>query len=566
MGWRESDYARPIVAVVNPWNELNTCHTHFPERVQDIKLGVLAAGGTPVEIPVMSLGEQLMKPSAMMYRNFLALEVEEVLRAYPVDSAVLLGGCDKTTPGVLMGAISMNLPCVYAPAGAMMRGHFRGETVGSGADVWKHWDERRAGRMSQCEWRALEDGIARTPGVCMTMGTAATMMIAAEALGFCLPGASSLPAVDSAHRRMARDAGRRAVELARAGLRPADILSAESFDNAVAAVALCGGSTNAVIHLTALARRAGIDLPLERFAGVSARTPLLLDLKPAGKYVMEDFHRAGGMSALLNRARDFLRLEARTVMGGCLGDDIPESARVYDDAVIRPLSDPLQAGGALAVLRGSLAPDGCVIKAAAASRALRRHAGAAVVFDGMADLKARIDDPDLAVDADSVLVLRGAGPVGGPGMPEWGQLPIPKKLLRAGTRDMVRISDARMSGTSYGACVLHVAPESAVGGPLGWVEDGDMIELDIENGRLDLRVSEEEMTRRRSIAPQNPRAADYPSGYAWLYRRHVMQANEGCDFDFAPAARARRASRTFFNGGELRFRDFAVAFSNGAGA
>ena len=488
MGWRESDYARPIVAVVNPWNELNTCHTHFPERVQDIKLGVLAAGGTPVEIPVMSLGEQLMKPSAMMYRNFLALEVEEVLRAYPVDSAVLLGGCDKTTPGVLMGAISMNLPCVYAPAGAMMRGHFRGETVGSGADVWKHWDERRAGRMSQCEWRALEDGIARTPGVCMTMGTAATMMIAAEALGFCLPGASSLPAVDSAHRRMAREAGRRAVELAREGLRPADILSAESFDNAVAAVALCGGSTNAVIHLTALARRAGIDLPLERFAGVSARTPLLLDLKPAGKYVMEDFHRAGGMSALLNRARDFLRLEARTVMGGCLGDDIPESARVYDDAVIRPLSDPLQAGGALAVLRGSLAPDGCVIKAAAASRALRRHAGAAVVFDGMADLKARIDDPDLAVDADSVLVLRGAGPVGGPGMPEWGQLPIPKKLLRAGTRDMVRISDARMSGTSYGACVLHVAPESAVGGPLGLVEDGDMIELDIENGRLDLRV------------------------------------------------------------------------------
>ena len=331
----------------------------------------------------------------------------------------------------------------------------------------KHWDERRAGRMSQCEWRALEDGIARTPGVCMTMGTAATMMIAAEALGFCLPGASSLPAVDSAHRRMAREAGRRAVELAREGLRPADILSAESFDNAVAAVALCGGSTNAVIHLTALARRAGIDLPLERFAGVSARTPLLLDLKPAGKYVMEDFHRAGGMSALLNRARDFLRLEARTVMGGCLGDDIPESARVYDDAVIRPLSDPLLAGGALAVLRGSLAPDGCVIKAAAASRALRRHAGAAVVFDGMADLKARIDDPDLAVDADSVLVLRGAGPVGGPGMPEWGQLPIPKKLLRAGTRDMVRISDARMSGTSYGACVLHVAPESAVGGPVG---------------------------------------------------------------------------------------------------
>ena len=311
MGWRESDYARPIVAVVNPWNELNTCHTHFPERVQDIKLGVLAAGGTPVEIPVMSLGEQLMKPSAMMYRNFLALEVEEVLRAYPVDSAVLLGGCDKTTPGVLMGAISMNLPCVYAPAGAMMRGHFRGETVGSGADVWKHWDERRAGRMSQCEWRALEDGIARTPGVCMTMGTAATMMIAAEALGFCLPGASSLPAVDSAHRRMAREAGRRAVELARAGLRPADILSAESFDNAVAAVALCGGSTNAVIHLTALARRAGIDLPLERFAGVSARTPLLLDLKPAGKYVMEDFHRAGGMSAAAQSGARFFAFGRR---------------------------------------------------------------------------------------------------------------------------------------------------------------------------------------------------------------------------------------------------------------
>lgn len=534
MGWRESDFARPIIAVVNPWNELNTCHTHFPERAQDIKLGVLAAGGTPVEIPVMSLGEQLMKPSAMMYRNFLALEVEEALRAYPIDGAVLLGGCDKTTPGVLMGAISMNLPCVYAPAGAMMRGHFRGETVGSGSDVWRHWDERRAGRLEESEWRALEDGIARTPGVCMTMGTAATMMIAAEALGFCLPGASSLPAVDSAHRRMARESGRRAVELAREGLRPGDFLSAESFDNAIAAVALCGGSTNAVIHLTALARRAGIDLPLERFARIAAGAPTLLDLKPAGKYVMEDFHRAGGILALLNRARDFLRLEARAVTGESLGDGVPWTARVFDDDVIRPLSDPLLAGGALAVLRGSLAPDGCVIKAAAASPALRRHAGAAVVFDGMADLKARIDDPNLAADANSVLVLRGAGPVGGPGMPEWGQLPIPKKLLRAGVRDMVRISDARMSGTSYGACVLHVAPEAAAGGPLAWVEDGDIIEMDVGAGRLDLRVSEEEMARRRERSPKSRLAAEYPSGYAWLYRRHVTQANEGCDFDFAP--------------------------------
>ena len=530
LGWDAAEYSRPIVAVVSAWNELNTCHAHFPERAGDAKRGALQAGGTPAEIPAMSLGEQLMKPSAMLHRNLLAMETEEALRAYPVDGAVLMGGCDKTTPGLLMGAISMNLPCVYLPAGPMMRGHWRGQTLGSGADVWKRWDERRAGKLSKAAWLEIEDGIARTPGTCMTMGTAATMMLAAEALGFSLPGASSLPAVDSEHRRMAKRAGRRAVEIAKAGLRPSDFLSADSFDNATTAVLAAGGSTNAVIHLLALARRAGISLSLERFAELSAKTPLVANLKPVGDFVMEDFHIAGGSRALLERIRPLLKTEAMTVNGKTLGENIA-GAECFNDEVIRPLDSPVEAAGGLVVLRGSLAPDGCVMKAAAASPELRRHRGPAVVFEDMADLKARIDSPELGATARSVLVLRNAGPVGGPGMPEWGQLPIPRRLLESGVRDMLRVSDARMSGTSYGACALHVSPESAAGGPLGLVRDGDEIEMDAAAGRLDLLVEESELARRRGLARKGrPRKL---SAYASLYVRHVTQAHLGCDFDFA---------------------------------
>ena len=533
MGWEESDFSRPIIAIVSTWSDLNTCHSHFPERVADIKRGILQAGGVPVELPAMSLGEQLMKPSAMMYRNFLAMQTEEMLRAHPVDGAVLMGGCDKTTPGVLMGAISVNLPCVYLPAGAMLHGHFRGETLGSGTDVWKYWDERRSGKLSKKIWLEVEDGIARTPGTCMTMGTAATMMLAAEALGFSLPGASSIPAVDSHHRRLARQTGACAVAAVLENRRSSDFLSPASFDNAIAAVVLGGGSTNAIIHLVALARRAGLTLSLEHFAAIAARTPTLLNLKPSGDYVMGDFHRAGGVLALLNRARKFLRPRARTINGKTMGANIPKEAAVYDDDVIRPLSRPLVTGGGLAVLRGSLAPDGCIIKPAAATPRLLQHTGMAVVFENMADLKRRIDSPNLEVTADSVLVLKNAGPIGAPGMPEWGQLPIPKKLVRAGVRDMVRISDARMSGTSYGTCVLHVAPEAAAGGALGLVQNGDPICLDVRRGRLDLQVEKQELARRRQHWRPTHTGEKYQSGYAWLYTHHVMQANEGCDFDFA---------------------------------
>lgn len=536
LGWRDDDFGKPVIAIINTWSELNTCHGHFPERVGDIKRGVWQAGGVPVELPAMSLGEQLMKPSAMMYRNFLAMETEELLRAYPVDGAVLMGGCDKTTPGVLMGAVSVNLPCVYVPAGAMMRGHFRAKTLGSGTDVWKYWDDKRAGLLPPTQWREIEFGIARTAGTCMTMGTAATMMIAAEALGLSLPGASSLPAVDADHRRMARAAGIRAVEVARIGYKPSDILSPDSFDNAITAVMAAGGSTNAVIHLTALARRCGFDLPLLRFEQLATKTPIIANLKPAGDYVMEDLHRAGGILALLNRINFLLHKNAKTINGKTIGINI-RAAKSYDDDIIRKTKNPLAESGGLRILRGTLAPDGCVIKPAAAEARLHKHEGRAVVFADIADMRSRINSPSLQVDGDSVLVLQNAGPVGGPGMPEWGQLPIPQKLLQKGIRDMVRISDARMSGTSYGACVLHVAPEAAVGGAIGLVKNGDIISMDIEKGRLDLRVAKSELARRAKDKKREKNAnrsvQKAQSAYTRLYTENVMQANEGCDFGFA---------------------------------
>jgi len=526
---RDEFVGKPVIGIVNTWNEMNTCHTHFPQRVQDVKRGVLSAGGFPVELPAMSLGEQLMKPTAMMYRNFLAMEVEELLRSYPIDGAVLMGGCDKTTPGVLLGTISMNLPCIYVPGGAMLRGHWRGETLGSGTDAWKYWDERRSGKLDTKSWFEIEDGIARSPGTCMTMGTAATMMSMADALGMSLPGASSIPAVDSNHNRMASLSGRRAVDLVWQDIKPTDILTEQAFENAIKVQMAIGGSTNAIIHLTALARRAGVPLDLEIFDRISQGIPLLANIKPSGKYVMEDFYYAGGLTALMKRLEESLNLETVTINGKTLHDNL-EGTEVFNEDVIRPLENPVSTAGGTAVLRGSLAPDGAVIKPTAAEKRLWKHRGSAVVFKDIRDLKARVDSEDLKVTADSVLVLQNAGPVGGPGMPEWGQLPIPKKLLNQGVRDVIRISDARMSGTSYGACVLHVSPEAALGGPLGLVKDGDEIELDVEKRRLDLLVSQSELdTRRRRWEPPESKAS---RGYAKLYADHVTQAHEGCDFDF----------------------------------
>ena len=526
---RDEFVGKPVIGIINTWNEMNTCHTHFPQRVQDVKRGVLSAGGFPVELPAMSLGEQLMKPTAMMYRNFLAMEVEELLRSYPIDGAVLMGGCDKTTPGVLLGAISMNLPCIYVPGGAMLRGHWRGETLGSGTDVWKYWDERRSGKLDTKSWFEIEDGIARSPGTCMTMGTAATMMSMADALGMSLPGASSIPAVDSNHNRMVSLSGRRAVDLVWQDIKPTDILTEQAFENAIKVQMAIGGSTNAIIHLTALARRAGIPLDLEIFDRISQGIPLLANIKPSGKYLIYDFYYAGGLTALMKRLEESLNLETVTINGKTLRDNL-EGAEVFNEDVIRPLENPISTAGGTAVLRGSLAPDGAVIKPTAAEERLWSHRGSAVVFKDIRDLKARVDSEDLEVTADSVLVLQNAGPVGGPGMPEWGQLPIPKKLLNQGVRDVIRISDARMSGTSYGACVLHVSPEAALGGPLGLVKDGDEIELDVEKRRLDLLVSQSELdTRRRRWEPPESKAS---RGYAKLYADHVTQAHEGCDFDF----------------------------------
>ena len=526
---RDEFVGKPVIGIINPWNEMNTCHTHFPQRVQDVKRGIYEVGGFPVELPAMSLGEQLMKPTAMMYRNFLAMEVEELLRSYPIDGAVLMGGCDKTTPGVLMGAISMNLPCIYVPGGAVLRGHWRGKTLGSGTDVWKYWDDRRSGKLDEKSWFEIEDGIARSPGTCMTMGTAATMMSIAEALGMSLPGASSIPAVDSNHNRMASLSGQRVVDLVWEDVKPTDILTEQAFENAIMVLMAIGGSTNGIIHLTALARRVGVGLDLESFDRISQGIPLLANIKPSGSYVMEDFYYAGGLRALMQQLKERLHLEALTINGRTVRENL-DGAEVFNPDVIRLFDNPVKQAGGTAVLHGSLAPNGAVIKPTAAEKRLWKHRGPALVFKDIRDLKARVDSEDLDVTADSVLVLQHAGPIGAPGMPEWGQLPVPKKLLDQGIRDIVRISDARMSGTSYGACILHVAPEAALGGPLALVRDGDLIELDVEGRRLDLLVPEAELEERRT--QWQPPKAKAHRGYAALYTQHVNQAHEGCDFDF----------------------------------
>jgi dihydroxy-acid dehydratase len=530
MGYSRADYAgKPVIAIINTWSDINSCHSHFRQRAEEVKRGVWQAGGFPVEMPAISLAEPFQKPTTMLYRNLLAMETEELLRSYPADGAVLMGGCDKTTPALIMGALSMNLPTIFVPAGPMLRGDFRGNFLGSGSDTWKYWAELRAGNITEDDWRGVEDGIARSPGHCMTMGTASTMTSAAEAMGLTLPGAASIPAPDSRHSQMATASGKRIVEMVWEDLCARDIVDARAIDNAVTTVLALGGSTNAIVHLIAVARRAGVKLDLERFDSLARRTPVLANIRPSGKYLMEDFYYAGGLRGLMSRLGDLLDGSALTVSGRTLGANL-EGAAVYHDDVIRPRPNPLVERDGLAVLRGNLAPDGAVIKPAAMEAHLQRHTGRAVVFRDYNDMAKRIDDPALEVDKDSVIVLQSAGPQGAPGFPEWGQLPIPKKLLQQGVRDMVRISDARMSGTSYGACVLHVAPESHVGGPLALVRDGDQIELDVPGRKLTLKVADEELAKRRKAwTPPKPH---YTRGFGTLYLKHVTQANEGCDFDF----------------------------------
>ena len=531
MGYGPDDWVgRPVIAVVNTWSDINPCHTHLRERAEHVKRGVSQAGGLPIELPALSLSETFVKPTTMLYRNMLAMETEELIRSHPVDGVVLMGGCDKTTPGLLMGATSAGLPAIYVPAGPMLRGNWHGKTLGSGSDAWKFWDERRAGTITEQDWFDIETGMARSYGVCMTMGTASTMTAIAEALGMTLPGASAIPAADSNHVRMSAESGRRIVSMVWEDLTPAKVQTRAAFRNAIAVAMAMGCSTNAIIHVVAMARRAGVDIGLDDFETMSRIVPVIANVRPSGKeYLMEDFFYAGGLPALMSRLREHLDLDALTVSGRTLGQDIGNAA-VYNDDVIRPLDNPIYAEGALAVLKGNLAPDGCVIKPSACDPKFLRHRGPALVFDDYPSMKAAIDDEALDVTPDHVLILRNAGPQGGPGMPEWGMLPIPKKLLKQGVRDMLRLSDARMSGTSYGACVLHVAPESFVGGPLALVRNGDMIAVDIPARTIDLCVSDDEMAARRAAwVPPPPR---YERGYGWMFSKHISQADTGCDFDF----------------------------------
>ena len=529
-GLGESDfYGKPVVGILNTWTDLNSCHLHFKTTVESVKRGVLQGGGLPMEIPVMSCGETLTKPTSMLYRNFLAMEAEEMIRANPIDCAVLLGGCDKSTPALIMGAISAGVPAIYVPSGPMIKGNWRGQVLGSGSDVWGYWDERRAGNLTEEEWKEIEGGIARSPGHCMTMGTASTMTAMAEVMGFTVPGASSVPAMDANHQRLAAEAGRLAVNNAWEGPKPKELATRQSFENAIAVDMAIGGSTNAIVHLLAMAGRAGVNLSLNDFDEISRKTPLITDLRPAGRFLMEDFYFAGGLTAVLKTMQPILHMDHPTVNGMTLGQNVM-NAKVHNNEVIRPLDDPISKDGGTTVLGGNLAPNGAVIKHSAADPALLKHSGPAIVFDNYRELSEKIDDPNLPVTKDSVLVLRNAGPVGAPGMPEWGMLPIPKKLLKEGVRDMVRVSDARMSGTSYGTCVLHVTPESAVGGPLAIVEDDDVISLDVESRTINLDLPEEEIVKRTKDLPE--RKSLHARGYTKLYLDHVTQADKGCDFDF----------------------------------
>ncbi len=570
-GWPDEAFAgKPVIGIANSWSEATHCNAHLRDLAAHVKRGVLAAGGFPLEFPVISLGEFFLSPTSMFLRNLMSMDVEEMVRGLPIDGVVLLSGCDKTTPAMLMGAASADLPAILLTGGPQLKGNWRGEELGSCTDCRRYWTELRAGRITQAEYDSMEAAIYRSPGHCMVMGTASTMGAITEALGMTLPGGAAIPGADVRRSALAEQAGAKIIELVKRDLRPSQIMTEQAFENAMRVLLACGGSTNAIIHLTAIAGRCGIDLPLSRFDELSRSTPTIVNLKPSGKYLMEDLFYAGGIGAVMKRLSPMLNLGCATVSGKTLGEDI-EPAECFNDDIVRPLDDPLFKEGGIAALRGSLAPDGAVIKQSAASPALMKHRGRAVVFESYADMKARVDSPGLDVTPDDVLVMKSAGPIGGPGMPEWGMLPLPKKVLAKGVRDMVRVSDARMSGTAFGTVVLHVSPESAVGGPLGLVRDGDIIELDVPGRRIDLMVEARELARRRSaqgrarqharpragVIPsraKNPAASIFPAGggppptgagegegsadgaptrgYAWLFARHVMQAQHGCDFDF----------------------------------
>ncbi len=533
---------RPVIGIGNSWSELTNCNAHLRQVADAVKRGVWSAGGFPLEFPTISLGEVLMKPTTMLFRNLMAMDVEECIRAYPLDAVVLLSGCDKTTPAMLMGAASADVPAIMVTGGPMLRGVWRQEELGSGTDLWRLWAERRAGRLSDEELCEAESCMSRSAGHCMVMGTASTMASMVEALGMTLPGNAAIPAPDSRRLALAELSGRRAVEMARAGgPKPSEILTAGAFDNAIRADMAIGGSTNAIIHLVAIAGRVGVPLPLTRFDELSRTTPFLVNVRPSGKYLMEDFFYAGGLPAVLRQLLPLLHGDALTVNGRSLADNVREAA-CYNEDVIRQLGMPIASEGGTVILRGNLCPDGAVLKQSAASSHLMTHRGRAVVFEDHADLHRRIDDDALPVDETSVLVLKHVGPKGAPGMPEWGAAPIPARLLRRGVKDMVRISDARMSGTSYGTVVLHVAPESAVGGPLALVRDGDEIELNVPSRTLTLRVSDEELGRRR--AAWKPRPPHFDRGYGRLFLDHVLQAHEGCDFDFLRGRTPVRAEDT----------------------
>jgi len=531
MGYAPADWAgKPVIAIINTWSDINPCHAHFKTRVEDVKRGVLQAGGFPLELPALSLSENFVKPTTMLYRNMLAMEAEELIRSHPVDGVVLMGGCDKTTPGLLLGAISAGLPAIYVPAGPMLRGNWHGKILGSGSDAWKFWDERRAGVINDQDWQDIEGGIARSHGHCMTMGTASTMTGVAEALGMTLPGASSIPAPDANHVRMCAASGRRIVEMVWEDLVPGRILSRGAFDNAIAVAMAMGCSTNAVIHMIAMARRAGHDVTLDDFDRASRVVPVIANVRPSGdKYLMEDFYYAGGLPALMRKLLGFLSPDELTVNGRTIAENVRDAA-CHNDDVIRDIDQPIYPEGALAVLKGNLATEGCVIKPCAMEQRLMKHTGKAIVFDDYPSLKEVIDRDDFDVSADDVLVLRNAGPQGGPGMPEWGMLPIPGKLVKQGVRDMLRISDARMSGTSYGACILHVSPEAFVGGALALVRTGDLVEIDVMARKLELLVSPGELERRRK--EWTPPERNFERGYGWMFAQHILQADKGCDFDY----------------------------------
>jgi len=530
MGFTQDDLAKPVIGIAQTWSEFNNCNHHFKDLAEAVKRGVWQAGGLPLEFPTISLGEVHTQPTSMLFRNLMAMDTEEMIRAQPMDAVVLLAACDKTTPAALMGAASANVPAILVSGGPMLNGRYNGHDLGACTDCGRYTTELRAGTLSPEEYGLIEDSICRSAGSCMVMGTASTMASLAEALGMALPGNAAIPAPDSRRLQLAEMSGRRAVQLARSGPRPSEVMTEAAFENAMRVLAAIGGSTNAVIHLVAIAGRLGLNLPLDRFDEISRRTPWIVNLKPSGAYQMEELFDAGGIPAVMKELEALLRTDALTVTGKTVGEHLHVFHTARDRNVVAALQEPFGPEGGIAILRGNLCPDGAVMKQTAASPELVKHRGRAVVFNCVDDLRARIDLADLDVTPSDVLVLQNAGPVGAPGMPEVGFMPIPRKLLERGVRDMVRISDARMSGTSYGTIVLHIAPEAALGGPLGLVRNGDPIVLDVPGRQLRLDVPEEELAHRRST--WQPPALQFERGYRQLYQQHVLQAPQGCDFDF----------------------------------